>query len=75
MIVDEVTRSSFELYCSVYADKYMKSRGFNKKLNLIEIEKIKEDVCEDVYVTVNCLIESSIESFIRYKLEEKERGE
>lgn len=71
MKIDEVTKSSFELYCSIYADKYIKKRGLNKNLNLLEIEKIKDDVCEDVYITVNCLIESSIESLVKDQLDKK----
>lgn len=72
MIIDEITKSSFDLYCTIYADKYIKKRGFNKKLSLFEIEKIKTDVSDDVFVTVNCLIESSVESLIKEKLKEKE---
>lgn len=72
MMIDEVTKSSFELYCSIYADKYIKSRKYNKKFNLLEIEDIKSEVQEDIETTVNCLIESSVESIINKKLKERE---
>ncbi len=72
MMIDEVTKSSFELYCSIYADKYIKSRKYNKKFNLLEIEDIKSEVQEDIEITVNCLIESSVESIINKKLKERE---
>lgn len=72
MLIDEVTRSSFELYCAIYADKYIKNRKYDKKFNLFEIENIKAEVQEDIEVTVNCLIESSIESIVNKKLKERE---
>lgn len=74
MIIDEVSRSSFELYCSIYADKYIKSRKYHKLFNLFEIENIKTEVQEDIETTVNCLIESSIESIVNRKLEEREES-
>ena len=72
MIIDEVTRSSFELYCAIYADKYIKSRKYDKNFNLLEIEDIKSEVQDDIEVTVNCLIESSIEAIVAKKLKERE---
>lgn len=75
MIIDEVSRSSFELYCAIYADKYIKSRRYNKLFNLFEVENIKAEVLEDIEVTVNCLIESSIESIVNRRLKEREESE
>ena len=72
MMIDEITRSSFELYCAIYAYKYIKSRKYHKEFNLLEIESIKAEVQEDIETTVNCLIESSIESIVNRKLKERE---
>lgn len=61
MYIDEITRSSFELYCSIYADKYMR----NKKIDKNKIEEIKIKIPDEILTTVNCMIESCIENIIK----------